>query len=128
PLHAWPELFADRDVIARMDLGKGRGHHRHVRTAGRESKFGIPIDQLDELRALAQRHATRVIGLHAHAGSGIMDAAHWRTLGCRLAELASGFADLRILNLGGGLGIPTRPGDEALDTAQLADSVKHVRK
>src|SRR5699024_2148111 len=46
PLTAWPEMFSGHDVILRVDAGEGRGHHRHVRTAGRESKFGIPIEQL----------------------------------------------------------------------------------
>lgn len=128
PLRAWPELFAGRDVIVRVDTGEGRGHHRHVCTAGRESKFGIPVEQLGELRELARRNATRVIGLHAHAGSGIMDAGHWRTLGGSLAELAYGFPELSVLNLGGGFGIPERPGDAPLDMDALSDAVATVRK
>ncbi len=128
PLHTWPELFTGRDVIVRVDLGEGRGHHRHVRTAGRESKFGIPVEQLGEGQELARRNATRVIGLHAHAGSGILDTGHWRKVGCRLAELATNFPELRILNLGGGLGIPERPEDAPLDVARFAESLAAVRK
>lgn len=127
PLEAWPGLFAGRAIIVRVDLGEGRGHHRYVRTAGRESKFGIPLDQLDELRRLAVHHDVRIIGLHAHAGSGITDATHWRDLGCRLARLAADFPDVRILDLGGGLGIPEAVGDAPFDVQGLAGSVAAVR-
>ncbi len=127
PLRAWPELFAGREVLLRVDLGDGRGHHRHVRTAGRGSKFGIPVAQLGEARALADKNAIRVIGLHAHAGSGIMDAAHWGRRARRLAQLADDFPDVRILNLGGGLGIPRSREDSPVDVDALAESVAQVR-
>ncbi len=55
------------------DLGVGRGHHDKVKTGGAASKFGLSLDQIDEFRALARRHGARIVGLHAHLGSGILD-------------------------------------------------------
>ena len=74
PLREWPELFAGREIFLRLDPGKGRGHHPHVRTAGAQSKFGIAPDELDEVAPLLDRCGARVVGLHAHAGSGIRTA------------------------------------------------------
>ena len=51
PLREWGDLFAGKDVFLRLDTGQGRGHHEHVRTAGIHSKFGIPLFELDEVRA-----------------------------------------------------------------------------
>ena len=47
----WPEVFRGREIFVRIDTGTGRGHHHHVRTGGAHSKFGVPVAELDELRA-----------------------------------------------------------------------------
>src|SRR5690606_1614511 len=70
PLEHWPELFRGREVFIRIDTGQGRGHHEHVRTAGRHSKFGVPLAELEELAALVERAGVHVVGVHAHTGSG----------------------------------------------------------
>ena len=69
-LREWGGMFKDRDVLVRLDTGFGRGHHDHVRTAGVHSKFGVPLFELDELERLSRNVGCRVVGLHAHTGSG----------------------------------------------------------
>ena len=54
-LRDWPELFRGKRVLVRIDTGTGRGHHHHVRTAGTYAKFGVPLDELEELQQLAAR-------------------------------------------------------------------------
>ena len=71
PLREWPEIFRGREVFLRLDPGRGRGHHAHVRTAGAQSKFGLAPEQMAEVRALLDACGARVVGLHAHSGSGI---------------------------------------------------------
>ncbi|MGH8163955.1 MAG: aspartate kinase, partial [Rhodanobacteraceae bacterium] len=61
-LQHWPELFANREVMLRVDLGRGLGHHDKVRTGGAGSKFGLPLDQLDAFVALAEKNRTRIVG------------------------------------------------------------------
>lgn len=128
PLERWPELFAGREVLLRIDLGHGSGHHRHVRTAGAHSKFGIPHADLPVLRRLVRSHGIRVAGLHTHAGSGILDPAHWSHLGLQLAEIAADFPGLGVVNLGGGLGVRARPSDPKLDLARLNEGLVAVRR
>ncbi|MEO1038391.1 MAG: bifunctional aspartate kinase/diaminopimelate decarboxylase [Pseudomonadota bacterium] len=117
PLQAWPELFHGKDVILRINPDRPRGHHAHVQTAGPKAKFGVPLSALDEARALADAAGARIIGLHAHAGSGVTEPGHWRELGVILMEAASGFDHVRILNVGGGLGVPEDDDAPALDLA-----------
>jgi diaminopimelate decarboxylase/aspartate kinase len=119
PLRHWPELFDGQDVFLRLDPGQGRGHHRHVRTAGSRSKFGISLFELDEARALAESAGARVVGLHAHTGSGIRTPDNWREIAQVLGEASARFPDVEVLDLGGGLGVVEKPGDEPLDTAAL---------
>jgi diaminopimelate decarboxylase/aspartate kinase len=110
PLRAWPELFKGREVFVRIDTGYGRGHHDKVRTAGVHSKFGIPLFEMDELEALVLKASAKIIGLHAHSGSGVFTVDNWKEVGETLIELTNRFKDVRVLDLGGGLGVPERLG------------------
>jgi len=127
PLRHWPELFQDQALFIRLDPGRGRGHHEHVRTAGVHSKFGIPLFELDELEELVGAARARIVWLHAHTGSGILTPDNWRETGERLAGLRSRFPDVRYLDLGGGLGIPEKPGERPLDLAALDTHLGHVK-
>lgn len=128
PLQVAPEIFAGREVFVRIDPGQGRGHHDHVRTGGRGSKFGIDAEDLPELRRLAKAHDVKIVGLHVHAGSGILDAGHWREVASLLLKHAELFADLRFFDLGGGLGVVERSDQEPLDLAELDASLTEIRR
>jgi bifunctional diaminopimelate decarboxylase / aspartate kinase len=115
PLRTWPELFAGKELLLRVDPGQGRGHHKHVMTAGQSAKFGIPPDQLPEVAELAKKAGATIVGLHAHAGSGVLDPTHWSEIASFLGSYAELFPELRIINCGGGLGIAQSPWQEDLD-------------
>ena len=119
PLREWPEVFAGRDLFVRLDPGHGRGHHQHVRTAGTHSKFGVPLFELDELARLATAAGARIVGLHAHVGSGIFATDTWRDTAEQLAAAAVGLPDVRVLDIGGGLGVPDRADRAPVDLAAL---------
>ena len=129
-LHAlrhWPELFRGRDVLVRVDTGFGRGHHDHVRTAGVHSKFGVPLFELDELERLVAATGARVVGLHAHTGSGVFDVRNWQQVGRLLGDLAARFPHVKVIDLGGGLGVPEKPGQVPVDLAMLQGVIEDLR-
>ena len=123
PLRAWPEVFEGRSLILRIDPGRGRGHHQHVRTAGAQSKFGIALGQTEAARQLTAEIGARVVGLHAHVGSGITRAETWAETAATLARLTETFPEASVLNVGGGLGVPAHAGPEALDVAALGEGL-----
>ena len=127
PLKMWPELFRGKEIFVRIDPGFGRGHHHHVRTAGVNSKFGVSVADADELVALVRGAGARVIGLHAHTGSGIFDVANWTETGALLAELARRFPEARIVNLGGGLGVPEQLAQAEIDLGALDSGVTALK-
>jgi len=127
PLREWGESFAGRQVFLRLDPGQGRGHHEHVKTAGVHSKFGIPLFELDEAATLAAACNTEIVGLHAHTGSGILQADNWEDIAATLLEVRERFPSVRVIDLGGGLGIPEKPGQTALDMAALDASLTVAR-
>jgi diaminopimelate decarboxylase/aspartate kinase len=119
PLQEWPELFAGQEILVRIDPGEGQGHHAHVTTAGSQSKFGISRTEVDELVSLVEKANASVIGIHAHSGSGILDPGNWQAVARELVKVAEKFPDARILDLGGGIGVPEKRGDKGFDLAVL---------
>ena len=127
-LRAWGAMFKGREILVRIDTGTGRGHHHHVRTAGAESKFGIPMNAVDELVALSTQHGFSVVGLHAHSGSGVFDPANWSEVGGQLMELAPRFPALRSIDVGGGLGVPESHLQSELDLQRLDVALLALRQ
>jgi bifunctional diaminopimelate decarboxylase / aspartate kinase len=127
PLQAWPELFKHQSILLRIDPGSGAGHHKYVCTGGDESKFGIPRADLEQVADIASRHDIKIVGLHAHSGSGILLPDLWKDTALMLAEEAKRFKDVTILNLGGGLGIVEKPAQQPLDISALNESLQAVK-
>jgi diaminopimelate decarboxylase/aspartate kinase len=127
PLEAWPEIFRGRRLFVRIDPGHGMGHHKHVHTGGEHSKFGVWPSELDRLADLAAANDVTICGLHAHVGSGILAPEAWRTTAMFLAGLAERFPTVEVLDVGGGLGVPYKPGQALLDTAAVDANLARVR-
>jgi len=126
-LQHWLDAFKGKSVFLRIDTGIGRGHHHHVKTAGAQSKFGIPIEELDEVARLAKSGAVTVNGLHAHAGSGVFDVGNWSQVGSTLAALVQRFPAVKFIDVGGGLGVPDRLEGRTLDLAKLDEALAKVK-
>jgi diaminopimelate decarboxylase/aspartate kinase len=127
PLEHWPELFRGRDIVLRVDPGFGQGHHEKVRTGGKTAKFGLPEPAVPDFVAAARRAGARIAGLHAHIGSGIHDAGHWRTVYAQLASLAESIGSIGFIDVGGGLGVSYDPDAEPFDMAAYGAALAEVK-
>ncbi|MEJ0006842.1 MAG: bifunctional aspartate kinase/diaminopimelate decarboxylase [Steroidobacteraceae bacterium] len=127
-IDAWPKVFAGKDLFVRIDGGVGRGHHRHVRTGGEHSKFGVPVTELDALAKSVRAAGARIVGLHSHSGSGILDVGNWAETAELLVQLARRFPDVTVLDVGGGLGVPERAGQAEFDLALLDAALARVQE
>jgi diaminopimelate decarboxylase/aspartate kinase len=126
-LTAWADVFRNREIFARIDTGVGRGHHHHVRTAGAHSKFGIPVAELKQLSRHARENGVRIVGLQAHVGSGIFDVTNWEHTARQLTDIAQHFADVEVIDVGGGLGVPERSDQPGVDLRKLDTLLTAVR-
>ena len=127
-LEAHPKVFAKRQFFLRLDPNIQAGHHKHVKTSGTQSKFGVAFDQLETLRSTDKKVDAKVIGLHAHVGSGIHASSTWATTANFLAELSKMFPDVKVLDLGGGFAVPDKPEQLPLDLAAVEKSLLEVKK
>lgn len=127
PLENWSQIFSNRSIILRVDPGCGIGHHKFVCTGGNESKFGISTDDIDKVVALVNKYNINVIGLHSHAGSGILSIDLWKDTALMLTQLAEHFPNTKYINLGGGLGVSEKPGQQSIDLKSLDQSLIGIK-
>lgn len=113
-------------VMVRFNPGIGAGHHAKVVTAGKETKFGVTPDKIDEVFALLARHELTLAGINQHIGSLFMEPDGYLNAARVLLDLAETLPDgaldrLEIIDFGGGFGIPYHKyeGEARLDMADL---------
>ncbi len=128
PLLHWPELLRGQQVFLRVDPGQGHGHHQKVKTAGSHSKFGIPIQELEQARTLCRELNVTVTGLHVHIGSGLTVPDNWRRSAELLTAMLHNFPQAGVIDLGGGLSVPTKPGDGELELGELDRMLTAVKQ
>jgi diaminopimelate decarboxylase len=116
----------DGRLAIRVDPGVGAGHHEKVTTGG-HAKFGVPYDRAADLVDDA-RADFDVVGIHAHAGSGISgdDLDAHRELVARMGELARSVGPLEFVDVGGGFGVPYHEDDPPLDLDAVAEATREA--
>jgi diaminopimelate decarboxylase len=111
-------------IVLRVNPGFGHGHIAACDTGGPSSKHGIWFDEpvLAKARKLAADCRLRVVGLHAHIGTGPNPRefdANARKLVDAFAALLPLFPNVEAVNFGGGIPHPYRPGKPTYDLAWL---------
>jgi diaminopimelate decarboxylase len=107
--------------------------HPYTRTGERGMKFGIPHDRIVEVARAAKRMPNvRLIGLAAHIGSQISEAAPYALAAEILLQLkaeieSEQLATITALDLGGGLGV-TYESEPAPDLTAYASVLREVAK
>ena len=95
------------------------GGNLKISVGHKGSKFGVSIEQLEEVLSLVRRYEIPVVGLHVHTGSDILDGAVFLEGGKVLFNAAMQFPDLRFLDFGGGFKVAYKPEDPATDVAEV---------
>ena len=108
------ELAAAKGKVARVAfrLNPNVGAHTHanITTGLAENKFGIAMrDMVPVIEHAQQLEHVKVVGLHFHIGSQILDMGDFQSLCNRINELQDELERHRIrvehINVGGGLGV-----------------------
>ena len=108
------QLAAERGKVARVAfrLNPNVGAHTHanITTGLAENKFGIAMrDMIPVIEQARQMANIRVVGLHFHIGSQILDMGDFQALCNRINDLQDLLEQHRIrlehINVGGGLGV-----------------------
>lgn len=97
-------------IALRLNPNVNANTHKHITTGLKENKFGIDMWQMDEIvEVLGKCPNIKLIGLHFHIGSQIMDLTSFKNLCSRVNTIQDWFISrnitIQVLNMGGGLGI-----------------------
>jgi diaminopimelate decarboxylase len=111
-------------VMIRVNPDVDPRTHVHTTTGKRENKFGVDLEHANATLAWAvRRRALEVVGLHMHLGSPLESDEPYRSALEKVAPLFERWREkcetFRIMDIGGGFGIPYRPKDPEFPLATL---------
>ncbi len=101
------------------------GDSIHTMTAGALTKFGILLDDVEEVKALVKKGNLHVIGLHEHTGSGLQHAESVLQAMDKIMSIATreNFPELEMLDFGGGFKVPYAPGESEIDYVAMGGMI-----
>jgi len=139
-------MESERELLQIARLGKQLGLHPNVairvnpdfelkssgmKMGGGPKQFGIDAEAVPTLLAKIGKLDVNFIGFHIFSGSqnlkvDAIQETHEKTLqlGLRLAEHAP--SPVRMLNIGGGFGIPYFPGESTLDLCAIGENLYNL--
>ena len=120
--------FGKPEILSfRVNPGYGKSNvGEFVTNAGPNAKFGIHPDKVMEAYKLAKEAGIKRFGAHMMTGSCITDAEYFPFVTGLLMDIIGKTGkelkiDFEFIDLGGGLGIPYKPGEPALDLEKAAE-------
>jgi diaminopimelate decarboxylase len=122
------KIAVPKILSVRLNPEVGAGHHEHCITAGKQSKFGIWEQDAPTMYAAAKKAGVQRFGIHMHIGSGILEVKPFLAALDKLLNVAKRVKEqtgvaFEFIDVGGGIGIPYRPEDKALDLDLYSDKV-----
>ena len=127
--------FGTPEMISfRVNPGYGKSNvGEYVTNAGPGAKFGIHPDDVLKAYKMAKDAGIKRFGAHMMTGSCITDADYFPFITGLLMDIIGKVGrelqiDFEFIDLGGGLGIPYKPGEEALDLERAAEGTAKMFK
>ncbi|MHB1830221.1 MAG: diaminopimelate decarboxylase [Candidatus Micrarchaeaceae archaeon] len=96
-----------------------------------QSKYGLTKNQLFEAYKIMKSKGSKRFGLHTMLVSNELDSSAFVETANMLFDLAVEISkklkiDFEFVNLGGGIGIPYKPGQKPIDIEALGNRIKHA--
>lgn len=120
-------------VMVRVTTGVHAGGHEHIATAHEDQKFGMSMaaepgadsPAMTALLAVLASPGLRLLGIHSHIGSQILEPDGFVVAARRVLALRAALAErtgvlVPEVDLGGGYGIAYLPGEVPLDPERVA--------
>jgi diaminopimelate decarboxylase len=95
------------------------GGNIKISTGHSNSKFGISVAQLDEIKSVVAQHGIQICGLHVHTGSDIKETDAFLKTAAVMFETAVHFPDLKFIDFGSGFKVAYKEGDVVTNVEEL---------
>ncbi len=115
-------------ISFRINPGRGKGEFPGITTAGPEAKFGLPIERAAEAYKMAMELGAKKFGIHMMTGSNVLDPEYFGSISSVIFNLATQLSKslgikFSYIDIGGGFGVPYKPGQQRLDMDTVAESI-----
>jgi diaminopimelate decarboxylase len=129
-----PKFMRRAKVSFRVNPDIETPTHPYIATGLKESKFGFDVasgQALEAYRAASRMENVEIVGIHAHIGSQILEAAPFEEEARKLMKLITEVKEnldisISVVNFGGGIGIPYQPEDHELTPEEVARGIVGV--
>jgi len=111
--------FPEKAIGLRINPANSIAGNQKIATAHNNSKFGIPVNQLEQIKAYEQK-GLQIDSLHIHTGS---DVKTWQDLARSVDavfEFAKHFKGLKYIDLGSGFKVKYHQDDKEIDLNEYA--------
>ncbi len=129
-LERYGRLNPNSSVCFRINPDVGAGHHSHVITGGPESKFGVWADDVPKAFAIAAKYGLKIVGIHQHIGSGILETDKFLTAMKVLLSVINKhkdeLKDLEFVDFGGGIGVPYGPDQMPINLKEFGAAISRL--
>ncbi len=118
-LERYGKFYPHTKVCIRFNPDVVAGFHKNVRTGGKDTKFGIFLHHLEQVKAIAKKYGLTIIGIHEHTGSGIPETVDLMAGFKNILNIVKKehFPELQFVNFGGGFKVPYQPAEKRVDYA-----------
>lgn len=99
------------------------GGNSNISVGHIDSKFGISIHQLRHVLRIVEAHEMKIIGLHMHTGSDILDADVFLRGAELLYDAANHFPELDFMDFGSGFKVAYKEGDMCTDVEKIGRKI-----
>ena len=115
-------------ICFRINVDVERGEFPGTTTSGPAAKFGISMENALDGYRQAMKHGVDKFGIHVMTGSNILDPEHFRNVASKILQAAGYISrnaglEFDFIDIGGGFGVPYRPGEAKLDIERAAGNV-----
>ncbi len=122
-LETYGKINSGGKVAIRFNPGVGLGHHATVVTGGKQTKFGVNEEYVNEAKEILAKYNLKLVGINQHVGSLFLEYEKYFESVDSIFRIAKNFEDLEFVDIGGGFGIPyhKQEGQNRLDLKSLGE-------
>ncbi len=127
-LQKYTAAYPGSEICIRFNPDVYAGAHKHVKTGGEITKFGILLSDVNSVKEITNKYNIKVVGLHEHTGSGIGETDKVYESMTNLLKIANqeDFPHLKFIDFGGGFKIPYKPTSTRIDYAGFGENISSI--
>ena len=99
------------------------GGNLKISTGHAHSKFGIPMEQLNDVTILIKKYGLQIETLHIHTGSEIKNTQTFKKVASIFEDLIHLFPHIKHIDFGGGFKVPYHEKERGTDIQKIADII-----